>query len=69
MSAGMNMEEAQKIANKMSFTSAVYNALNANGTNPFSNVLLQNCWIGIDDANKIAIIIILITKYLIFAIK
>lgn len=29
MSAGMNMEEAQKIANKMSFTSAVYNALNA----------------------------------------
>ena len=29
MSAGINMEEAQKIANKMSFTSAVYNALNA----------------------------------------
>lgn len=29
MSAGMNMEEAQKIASKMSFTSAVYNALNA----------------------------------------
>ena len=29
MSAGMNMEEVQKIANKMSFTSAVYNALNA----------------------------------------
>ena len=29
MSAGMNMEEAAKIANKMSFTSAVYNALNA----------------------------------------
>ena len=29
MSAGMNMEEAQKIADKMSFSSAVYNALNA----------------------------------------
>ena len=29
MSAGINMEEAQIIANKMSFTSAVYNALNA----------------------------------------
>lgn len=29
MSAGMNMEEAKIIADKMSFTSAVYNALNA----------------------------------------
>lgn len=29
MSAGMNMEESQKIADKMSFSSAVYNALNA----------------------------------------
>lgn len=29
MSAGMNMEEAQKIADKMSFSSAVYNALYA----------------------------------------
>ena len=48
---------------------AGYNALNANGTNWFSNVLLQNCWIGIDNANKIAIIIILAKKYLIFAIK
>lgn len=29
MSASMNMEEAKRIANKMSFTSAIYNALNA----------------------------------------
>ena len=29
MSAGMNMEEAKIIADKMSFTSAIYNALNA----------------------------------------
>ena len=48
---------------------AGHKALNANGTNSFSNVLLQNCCIGNDDANNIAIIIILIKKYLIFAIK
>ena len=29
MSAGMNLEEAQKIANKMRFVDAVYNALHA----------------------------------------
>lgn len=34
MSAGMNLEEAKKVADNMSYTQAVYNALGAKGV-PF----------------------------------